>query len=404
MIVCKYCRGIHQELSKNYCPVLARLYAQLKFNKLAKKDYYGNSPNVIIGHKNYPNINVGILSTESYNNNDAPLLWSKENYQIPKIVELRSELINSMFVSNIKSFSNKLLSISQEISMSSKPVDVEINLNKKPQFKITFNQEILPHGPNVKLKQAKITENVKVNHYIDKVVSDTDLKAKDAVLYLYNKKFNEYDLTKLLSLGNLGLKKNRKLVPTRWGITAVDDILAKNLISNIKNYSFSDYSLYFGNYLGNHYLIMLFPNNWQYELFEGYIPNSLLNPTTQTYFISDYETYYGRKSYASNTAGGYYAARLSILEKLFSIKKQASALALRFITSDYSVPLGVWVCRQSVRNTLNNKPLSFNSLNDMLNYSINLAKENFNVSISSLLKNSVLLNNIKTQKRLFDFM
>jgi hypothetical protein len=37
-----------------------------------------------------------------------------------------------------------------------------------------------------------------------------------------------------LSIGVLGLKKDKKLVPTRWAITATDDILAKKLLEKVK--------------------------------------------------------------------------------------------------------------------------------------------------------------------------
>ena len=37
-------------------------------------------------------------------------------------------------------------------------------------------------------------------------------------------------------------------------------------------------------------------------------------------YSTDYENYYGRKEYASTTAGGYYTVRLAILEKLKEMK------------------------------------------------------------------------------------
>jgi len=106
---------------------------------------------------------------------------------------------------------------------------------------------------------------------------------------------------------NLGLKNQRKLVPTRWAITAVDDIIAKNLISAIKNYQKIDYSLYFGSYLGDYYMVLFFPEIWQYELFETYLPRSSWNQSQIIQSMTDYEPYKGRKSYAEQTGGGYYA-------------------------------------------------------------------------------------------------
>ena len=82
-----------------------------------------------------------------------------------------------------------------------------------------------PTGPNGSLIKAKITSNSKIHTKVDKVVSDIDLKSVDAMVYLHKNDFDENFLSKILSIGTLGIKKNRKLVPTRWGITAVDDTL-----------------------------------------------------------------------------------------------------------------------------------------------------------------------------------
>ena len=131
--------------------------------------------------------------------------------------------------------------------MASAPVDLEINLEHKPIFRLQTDSYLAPQGPNAKLRKATITANPKIHTKVDKVVSDTDLKAKDALIYLYKNSFDENFLSKLLSVGTLGLKNNRKLVPTRWSITAADDTLGKNLIEELKNYPRADFQSFFGN-------------------------------------------------------------------------------------------------------------------------------------------------------------
>ena len=167
-------------------------------------------------------VNVGILSLQENTKDawlyDAPRYWAENNYQIPQIIEYRSELVNSRFKAHIKDTRNsrgdfnKMLDIEQEIGMASRPVDIEIKLDKKPRFRLSSDPYTAPMGPNARLKKAKITENPKIHTKVDKVVSDTDLKAADAVIYLYEHDFDENFLTKLLSVGSLGLKHNRKPV------------------------------------------------------------------------------------------------------------------------------------------------------------------------------------------------
>ncbi|MDP2906805.1 MAG: hypothetical protein Q8O03_02595, partial [Nanoarchaeota archaeon] len=238
---------------------------------------------------------------------------------------------------------------------------------------------------------------------VDKVVSDTDLKATDAILYLYKNEFDENFLSRMLSIGTLGLKKNRKLVPSRWSITSVDDILGKNFINQIKDFPTANYQAYFGGYLGNYFLVLFLPEVWSYELFETYAPNASWNTSGEVQFMTDYEPYRGRKSYAENCVGGYYSNRVVIAEKLASMKRQASVLSLRFITGEYSVPLGVWCVREATRKAINSKPIEFASKELMLSYAKNLVKEKFNIEVDNILKHSILLKNIKQQSKLTQF-
>ena len=373
-------------------------------NQLLKDNFQGSAPNVFVGRFNYPNINVGILSPPERLENiwefDNPRHWAVSNYDIEKIIDFRSALVNSRFQSNVRT-QNRFLDISKEVGMASKAVDIEINLEEKPFFRLNTGRWMAPTGPRARLKNARLTENPKVPTKVERVVGDTDLKATDGMYYLYQKGLDETYLTKLLSIGTLGTKANRKLVPTRWSITATDDTLGKKLIEEVKEYPESDYMAFFGGYLGNFYVILLFPGVWVYELFETYAKqNNPANPKIWT----DHEFYGGRKAYAASTVGGYYANRLPILEKLKLIKRQAAVVSLRFVTDDYYLPLGVWVVRESTRKTMNNKPIAFSSKELMLDYVRKLVKKKFSYNADYLLSQSKLLRHMRYQTTLKAFL
>jgi DNA repair protein NreA len=404
---CLKCKG-NGHCGRSYCPHILRSKAMFKVEKnIDKSDFSTSSPAPFVGRFGYPNINVGILSTPNLEEDawlyDAPKHWAKENFKIPKIIDLRSSLVNSRFKVNIKK-QNKFLDISQEISMASRPVDIEVSLEDKPKFRLNNDTIMAPLGPNADLKKADITSNPKIHTKVDKVVSDTDLKANDAVNYLYKNNFDENFLTKILSVGNLGLKNNRKLVPSRWSITAVDDLLGKHLYQEILDYSqISDYMVYFENYLGNYYLIIMIPDVWSYELFETYMPNASWNTSKEVSFTTDFETCNGRKNYAQNCTGGYYSVRLGVLEKFKQMKRQGSCIAIRIITGEYTTPLGVWVTREAARITLKEKPLKFGSLNLLLKYVNALIKKKFGFDSNIIITKSLLIKNFKSQSKLSKF-
>ncbi|MBI3027083.1 hypothetical protein HYY70_03130 [Candidatus Woesearchaeota archaeon] len=396
------------DCGKGKCPICARNNAVFRVkNFLSKEEFTSDGVAPFVGRYGYPYVNVGILAPPEQSDDswiyDAPKYWSAENYEIPKIVDFRSSLLNSRYNINIKK-RIKLLGLSQDIAMSSKPVDVDIQLAEKPKFRLNLDSHMAPTGPNAKLKKATLTENPKIHTKVYKVFDDIDMKANDAVNYLYENNFDENFLSRILSVGTLGLKVNRKLTPTRWSIVAVDDVIGKNLINEIKDYSEIDsYYSFFGNYLGNYYLILMFPEVWSYELFETYIPSNW-NFSRELRRSTDFEDYFGRKSYAEITAGGYYSTRLATLEHLAKLKRQASVLVLRFITDEYTMPLGVWVTRQTARKAFEKNPIEFSSKELMFEYARKLIKRKFNYNVDFVLNKSNLLKNIKQQTKLERFI
>ena len=399
MALCIYCKETHASAS---CPLYLKAQALFKAKswKLSS-EMSTQAPAPFIGHFGYPHVSVGVLSPPEKVDNtweyDAPRHWAVGNYQIPNIVEFRSALVNSRTSTPIKEVTSKIVQTIQEVAMASRPVDIDIKLSATPHFSVQSDGYSAPVGPSGSLKEVKLTTNPTIPSRVERAVSDTDLLAQDAITSLYSKGMDEHALTKLLSVGALGLGAKRKLVPTKWSITATDDMLGKKVRDEIRDFPMADYRLYIGGYLGNYYLILLFPQSFSYELFESSVRNE--GPLS---WSTDHETTFGRKEYASETAGGYYACRLAILEKLKAMRKQATVLALRFITNEYTLPLGVWVVREATRKALASDPVILASKGDLLKHAINEVKERFGVNPSSLLGQSKVLQGL-SQRSLWSF-
>lgn len=375
-----------------------------------KRDFQGSAPAPFIGRFGYPHVNIGILSPQLSGDTsryDSPRLWSQRNVPMGTIASLRYGLVNAHARGNVKEPDRwgKILEITKEVGIAAKPVELEVSLKKAPTPALTAEKEIIPFGPGAEIRQARITRNVKVDVVVERAVSDTDLKATPALVQLYQKGLEENTLAKILSTGNVGLGKNRKLVPTRWSITAVDDILGKKLLTEIKQLPRGEYQSYFGGAWGNYYLVMFFPEIWSYELMETYLDYKI-NPWSKAgnFYSTDYEGYEGRKEYVKETAGAYYSTKLATLEAMKLNKRQSAALVLRFITSEYNVPLGVWVTREASRKALRNKPIEFSSQELMLNYAKLTIKRKWGFNLDFLLGKSRLLQSFKQQSKLIKFL
>ena len=393
---------------KDFCPVHQMDKIKIRSKQLSQ-NYYGKAITPFIGRFGYPNVNAGIINNDVESSEEAklyddPKTWAADNYDIAKIVTLRTNIVNSRFKIDVRRVQSKFLDVTKEASQASLPADIEVNLDRAPEFDIKFFNVIQPMGPSARLKNIEITSNPKIDSRVDKVVSDIDFKASAALSQLYDKGFDENFLSRLLSVGNLGVKVQRKLVPTRWSITATDDTLGKHLIEEIQDFPEINYSLYYGHYLGNHYFILFFPCVWSYELFETHVNQYNKNNID---YMNDYEVVFKRKAYAENTVGGYYSVRLAVLEKLKEMKRKGSALVLRYIDENYNISLGVWVTREAARKM--EKVAEFNDKNELLHFTSKFVKEKFTQYKFTLpnpdffYSKSKLLNEIRTQRRLSAF-
>jgi hypothetical protein len=145
---------------------------------------------------------------------------------------------------------------------------------------------------------------------------------------LYHSGIEISKIQKCFSIGMLGQK--RKLVPTKWSITATDDIICKSLTNEILDYSLIDScKVFFHAHLGNIFAVVLFPHRWIYEMVEAWHSNGVLG------FGSDSEDARGI-DHPPEIAGAYFAAKLGVLEYLTRTKIQAGVVILREIRPEYA--------------------------------------------------------------------
>lgn len=394
--LCLICKGGRNLCGVSQCPLLQKIRIQMPIQEKLSKDLFGPAPSVFVGHHGYPQVFVGpmiCLDPDNASLLDDPSRWY--GYGFDDIIRMRSLLVRSKRKQGVKEKTG-FIDKTRELALAVKPTDVEIEFNKKPSYGMNFSPISQPMGPTGTIKKFQITENPRIPRKVDAVVSD-EIKAVDAALKLYKNKFDVYYLTTVLSSGAIGLRENKKMVPTRWSITGIHSIIANQVIEGIKQYpSINEYRVYSSEYLDNHYEILLMPGNWEFENFEAWAPKTLWTQAYERPVIQEeYEGFKGRTTYAMKEGGGYYAVRLGVVEGLNKIKKQARVVVFREIHEGYVIPVGVWQCLENVRNAFRKPYMKFDTREealDHINYKLGL-------SINEYIKRSIILQ----QKRLIDF-
>lgn len=405
---CLRCKGGKFLCGLPYCPIVLKTKALIPVRRLLpklKNEYYGPSPpSLFVGRYGYPKVRLGpmaSINSEKIQIIDEPDRW-QTNMSMEDIVGFRARLFRFMGephkVTEVSSIS-KIIEITQEQVQSSLPVDLEIKFTKKPQIDLKFDRFTQPMGARVKIDSVQLASTPKIDHDIDRVVTDTDLNAIDGVTGLYNSQASVTQIARIFSAGLLGETKNRRFVPTRWSITAVDDITGNNLRKKILDFpEIQDYLVFHNSYLDNDFWVLFIPRRtWAFDYHETWKKLSAWNLIgTIPRILTDSEGPHGRKTYATNTVGGYYAARLAVQEKLVNMRRKAAVVAFREVGKGYAIPLGVWQVRENMRRALNKSHRRFSNLNEALS----LIAKRLSIPMRFYFKNSPILS----QKTLDDFL
>ena len=398
--LCSKCKG-RLWCGKDRCPILVKFYTQTKVKPLIDSTHLEGSspPSVFIGKWNWPKVFIGPMLPPQHGDTsimDTPELWT--NKSIQEIVDFRFQLVRGKYLTHIKNFSGKIVERTREIALAETSPDAEVEFKTKPVGRIILNDEIQPFGPSASLVSLDVG-SYSFNKRIEKAFYDTDLKARDAVINLFKEDVLISKIQKAFSVGAFGLEKNRKFVPTKWSITAVDDIISKNLREYVKTFPLiNEFRVYEHTFLDNRWVVLMIPSYWSYEQMEGWYPKTLWNPGKKIVIFSDWEGFEGRTTYPE-TGGCYFSTRLSVCESLVKERRQATVITFREIHPGYIMPVGVWATRESIREALKHKPLKFNELNEALNY----MSKKLTIPINNWIENTHLLRNMLYQRKLSDF-
>jgi hypothetical protein len=304
---------IKKQLEKFWFEYLKENYKNLSSLNLAG----ASPPSVFVGQYGYPKVNLGPMVPSVHGDTktlDTPEMWIGKKLQ--DILNYRLALVRGLKSQKITDLNQRFIQSLQELAMSSKSAECEMNFESKPRLdpdylslsNNTLKIESPPFGAKGELKSFKIT-SLNSDKRIENYFTDGDLKSTQAIIELYMNGIEVSQIQKILSLGMLGIKKNRKLVPTRWSISAVDDVLSSNITKELRNYDTIDtFEVFKYNHFSNSYSILIAPNDvWSFEMIEAWYDNE----NKKFVLESDYEDANGLNHYPK-IAGAYFAARLGV--------------------------------------------------------------------------------------------
>ena len=358
-------------------------------------------PSIFVGRYGYPKVRIGPMIPPLHGDTtilDRTELWTGKNLE--EIANYRLSLVLGTMNVNIHDISSRYLENMQELAMSERPAETEATFEKTPVVDVHMQKELRldhvapPFGPAAPLRGFKMS-SLSADQRIETVYYDTDLRAADAMMELYRRSVEMSIIQRVLSMGMLGVKKKRKLVPTRWSISATDDIISSMLVKEIEmNPTIDLFEVTRYSHLANYYSIILIPDDrWIFEMIESWFTSR-----GQVATGADNEDERGL-NHNPTIAGAYFAARLAVAEHLARRHKKAGAIVLREIHPNYVMPLGVWQIREGVREALKKPPQKF----ERFDHAMSFACSYMSLSKNELVQKSRLWKSFKGQTKISDF-
>ncbi|BAA81008.1 conserved hypothetical protein [Aeropyrum pernix K1] len=365
--LCTRCKGYRLLCGLPSCPILDRLRSQARSLERARwsREVQGSTPpSILVGERGYPGVRLyymvppGVAGPEAQRYED-PLGWRSSRTPLGSIVRLRSELVAGVLRADARR-PHELL-YQREIgpaALSERPVDSFLELARLPVPRVSFDGYTKPVGPTAPARRVEVEGNPRLEKPVERAIWE-DEKAEVMAWELFNRGVNVYTIQRALSIGFLGRLRARRLVPTRWAITAVDEMLSRRLRRLLKTApEIGGVEVYFSEYLHNRFLIILKPGPGWMEWIEIWHPHTVWTPGAGGPVASVVrEDPLGRKNMED---GGFSAAKLPVLEHLYSRGRRADVIIVREVLPQYYAPVGNWHIRETVKHALAQKPLAKN--------------------------------------------
>lgn len=402
--LCVICKGAHRLCGKDRCPLMIKFYSQQRTRPLIDAtDLAGSSPpSVFVGRYGYPKVDIGPLIPPEFGDTavmGTPEMWGGKS--IDDIVDMRFRLVRGKYRIDATDFAKygRIVDGVQELALAERPVDVETSFSKKPSGRVVLSDDIEPFGPSARMERMQVGGG-RFERNLERSFYDTDMKAVDAVVAAYRNGTLISEIEKAFSVGTMGVGKRRRFVPTRWSITAVDDIIGKDLLKTTKwNPPIEEFRIYEHYSLDNRWAVMLMPCTWRFELIEAWYPNTTWNPMgKRVEIMHDSEFFDGRTEYAP-IGGCYYASRMAVNELLIKEGRTAGAVIMREAHPGYVMPVGVWNVRENVRAALRTEPHRFENLDQALTF----VEGMMDIKRDGWIRNSDVMRNWMVQRRIEDF-
>jgi hypothetical protein len=332
-------------------------------------------PGICVKAGKYPMLEAGFLASneplEHLSIYDFPQVW--QGLDRDTIFSMRRHLYRFLLPVDARSMQPEgVIRTLQEIALSVRPIALRVEGESLRPRGLQFRSGQLPSSNDVMIQSIELLSEPEISKVAERITQQ-DIPATEGIWRLLDYDYSLDQVVRLMSIGLLGRKKTRRILPTRSAYKAtINAFIDRVVMELIESPSISSYEIHSGNLFGDQFFVLLHPGESRVDYLSLDVSG---NKITRGFAFE------GLHQWSSDAKTSLYSdyARFSVYRKLMRRKERCHVTVFHLMKDPRNQLLGPWISRAGVDEALASESIKFDNRENAIQLLDTLLEPEFSV-------------------------
>jgi hypothetical protein len=314
-------------------------------------------PGICVKSGKYPMLEAGFLASteplEHLSIYDFPEAW--QGLDRDTIFTMRRHLYRFLYPVDARSLQPEgVVRSLQEIALSVRPIALRVEGESLQLRRLQLRNGQLPSGNDVTIKSVELLSEPETSKVAERI-TEQDISAAEGIWRLLDYDYSLDQVVRLMSVGLLGKKGTRRIIPTRSSYKAtINAFIDRSVMELIESPSVTAYELYMSTLFGDRFAVLLHPGEARVD----YLRMDIVRDRMTRGF-----SFEGLRQWPTDPKTSVFSdhARFSVYKNLVRRNQCCHATIFHMSKEPRNQLLGPWVARAGVQETLSSEPVKLDN-------------------------------------------
>ena len=319
-------------------------------------------PGICVKSGKYPMLEAGFLASneplEHLSIYDFPEAW--QGLDRDTIFTMRRHLYRFLLPVDARSLQPEgIVKPLQEIALSVRPIAIRVEGESLQPRRLQLRNGQLPSAGDVTIKSIELLSEPEISKVAERI-TEQDIPASEGIWRLLDYDYSLDQVVRLMSIGLLGKKNTRRILPSRSAYKAtINAFIDRAIMELIESPSVSSYEIYVSTLFGDRFAVLLHPGEARVD----YLRMDLIGDNMTRGFAFE-----GLRQYPTDPKTSVYSdhARFSVYKNLVRRNQRCHATIFHLSKEPRNQILGPWVARAGIQETLSSEPIRLDNRNNAI--------------------------------------